>query len=97
MRSENANLVKGTCASRWARQVIRLDAAARIKNGAFSQSKRQPLRRKSLSAVFVEVFGSDEACHRRKGQKSSKRRTKGKVTSIGLAMSPSANKSSERA
>jgi hypothetical protein len=73
--------------TRWAITVSTLDARVRTSSGTFSSSNGPEARveNREVSDAPARVG------QRRSGQTSSSSSTKGSVTSIGLAINPSAN------
>src|SRR6476660_6987093 len=77
-----------------AEKVTRDDVAASRAKGIFSRIRRRGERCASSPPLSESPSGGRFAGIRFNGQKSSKSRTHGKVTSIGLDIRPSAKKSS---
>ena len=74
----------------WTMTVMTLDSTARPKSGSFSISSRRATVR---SVSERDGWRSCQSAIRSRGHTSSNSRTKGSVTTIGLARSPSANSS----
>src|SRR5262245_48425567 len=84
----------------WTRKVMMQEAMVRAKKGSFSGNKRRigvlGWCRVGAAADWKAGLESRNNCARPNGQWSRRRRTKGRVTSMGLLMRPRAKRARAR-